>query len=68
MSTAIGKKAVTGMKLTRETNQLRRDVARADQLFAEGLARLQSDYKERLRRAIVDEETTAVVEDQAATA
>ena len=66
MSTTIEKRSETRVaRLSKETNQLRRDVARADQLFNEGLARLQNDYKERLRVAIVGEDyapeqTTAV--------
>jgi hypothetical protein len=62
MTTAIDKKAVTSAtRFLKETNQMRREAARADQLFTEGLARLQSEYKERLRRAagIMDEETAA---------
>lgn len=66
MTTAIGKKAVTSAtRFMKETNQMRREAARADQLFTEGLARLQSEYKERLRRAagIMDEDTAETATD-----
>lgn len=56
MSTALGKKANTSLKVSAETTQLRRKLARADSLFSEGLARLQSDYKARVRAAALGEE------------
>ena len=63
MNESLSQRTTTAAaKVSSETTQLRRRVARADQLFSEGLARLQSDYKGRLRAAVLgdsepDEET-----------
>lgn len=62
MNQSLGKKAVTSLKVSSETTQLRRRLARADQLFSEGLARLQSDYKARVRAAALGESETEAEE------
>ena len=55
MSQQLSKRPSTALKVSSETTTLRRRLARADQLFSEGLARLQSDYKARVRSAALGE-------------
>jgi hypothetical protein len=64
MNTTVGPKASTAMKLSAETTNLRRRLARIDALFSEGLQRLQSDYHARVRQAARGEaeESTEAVE------
>jgi len=57
MTTAVGKKATTALKISAEITDMRRRLARADALFEEGLKRLQADYKARVKLAYGESET-----------